>query len=146
MTSMPYFPGDPRFAGDPRFGVVVKPTATELACLKRKAFLSTAVFDYILLHTALSPDSSLSTTKERCAPSSLGSLGTESTILSKNLTASITRDQVSTSKDWKVYQDHIRKTRMKFKNVLKMNVHIGDAPSEAYCANCRTRPFLRGLL
>ena len=108
------------FPGDPRFGVVVKPTASELACLKREAFLSTAVLDFVLQHTTFSPLLSNA--------AFLGSLGTEATIVSKNLTASLKRDQVKTSSDWKVYQDHIQKTRMKFKNVLKTNVEDGDAP------------------
>ena len=88
------------FPGDPRFGVVVKPPASDLACLKKKEFLSTAVLDYVIRHTAFVPDSSPT---EEPVPAFLGSLGAEAFISSKNLTASLQRDQMRTSLDWKTY-------------------------------------------
>ena len=45
------------FPGDPRFGVVIKPRASDVACLQEKEFLSTALLDYIMNLTTLVPDS-----------------------------------------------------------------------------------------
>ena len=116
----------PRFPGDPRYGIVVKPPANDLACLRKKSFLSTAVLDYIIQHTVLAPDSSSAEPPD--PPPMLGSLGAETFISSMNLTASIKREETKTSLDWKMYQDHIRKVRTKFKNFLNHNIEDGDVP------------------
>ena len=113
------------FPGDPRFGVVIKPPASDVECLKKRAFLSTALLDYIINLTTLLPDSTLSHTVQAVEPL-LGSLGAEAFISSMNLTASIKREQARTKNDWKAYQNHIRKIRTKFKNVLKYHVKDGD--------------------
>ena len=112
------------FPGDPRFGVVIKPRASDVACLQEKEFLSTALLDYIINLTTLVPDS-LSFTEPGVQPL-LGSLGAETFISSMNSTASIKKEQAKTKTDWKAYQGHICKARTKFKNILKHNVKDGD--------------------
>ena len=77
------------FPGDPRYGVDIIPPANDVACLRTKSFLSTAVLDYIIQHTALVLDSSMDS-----VPVMLGSLGAEAFISSMNLTASLKRDQM----------------------------------------------------
>jgi hypothetical protein len=37
------------FPGDPRYGVDIIPPANDVACLRTKRFLSTAVLDYIIV-------------------------------------------------------------------------------------------------
>ena len=106
------------FPGDPRFGVVFKPRASDVACLQK--ILSTALLDYIINRTTLVSDSSSFT--EPDVQLLLGSLGAEAFTSSRNLTASIKREQVRTKNDWKAFQCHIRKACTKFKNILKHNV------------------------
>jgi hypothetical protein len=111
------------FPGDSRFGVVFKPRASDVACLK-KDFLSTALLDYIINLTTLMPDSS--SFSEPGVQPLLGSLIAEAFISSMNLTASIKKIQARTKNDWKVYQGHICKASTKFKNFLKHNVKDGN--------------------
>jgi hypothetical protein len=91
-----------------------------------KKILSTALLDYIINRTTLVPDSSSFT--EPVVQLLLGSLGAEAFMSSRNLTASIKREQARTKNDWKAFQCHIRKACTKFKNILKINIKDGNVP------------------
>ena len=92
-----HFPSDPRYAN-----VTLKATASEISCLGRDIFLSTAVLDFIIQSAALPPHLS-----EECVPPMIGSLGSVAFISSANLTASYKQDQVSTIEIWNANQDII---------------------------------------
>jgi hypothetical protein len=92
-----HFPSDPHYAN-----VILKNTASEISCLGRDVFLSTAVLDFIFQSAVLPPDVS-----EERVPPMIGSLGSVAFISSANLTASYKQDQVSTIETWDVNQDII---------------------------------------
>ena len=91
------FPSDPRYAP-----MTVQATASEMACLGREVFLSTAVLDLFIQCTALPPDVS----KEPIPPM-IASLGAMRFISSSNDTASMKQDQVALDEVWNWYQDTI---------------------------------------
>jgi hypothetical protein len=94
---MHHFPRDPRYAN-----VTLKATASEITCLGRDVFLSTAVLDFIFQSVALPPD-----VPEECVPPMIGSLVSVAFIFSANLTASYKQDQVFTIETWNANQDII---------------------------------------
>ncbi len=100
------------FPGDPRYGFDIIPPANDVACLT-KSFLSTAVLDCIIQHTAKVLDSSMDS-----VPVLLGSLGAEA------FTSSM--EQMKRCPDRKLYQNHIHKVCAKFKNFLNHNIWDGD--------------------
>jgi hypothetical protein len=91
------FPSDPRYAP-----MTLQATASEMACLGREVFLSTAVLDLIIQCTALPPDVS-----KEPVPPMIASLGAMRFISSSNDTASMKRDQVALGEVWNGYQDTI---------------------------------------
>jgi hypothetical protein len=123
QSRAPCFP-----AGDPRYGIVVKPPANDLACLRKRSFLSTAVLNNIIHHIVLVPDSSFAEPPD--PPRMLGSLGAETFISSMSLTASIKREETKASFDWKRYQDHIRKVCAMVKKFWNQNIQDGDVPKK----------------
>ena len=69
------FPSDPRYAP-----MTLQVTASEMMCLGREVFLSTAVLDLIIHYTALPPDVS----KEPVTPTSEGANPHTRSIYEKN--------------------------------------------------------------
>ena len=80
------FPGDPRHAA-----MKLTATAAEFSCLSRKEFLSSAVLDSILQHTALPQDNAY----EEIIPPMIGSLGCDAWMTASNYNASLTRKEAS---------------------------------------------------
>ena len=79
------FPGDPRYAA-----IKLTATAAEFSRLSRKEFLSMAVLDSILQHTALPQDNA----SEEIIPPMIGSLGCDTWMTASNYNASLTRKEV----------------------------------------------------
>jgi Ulp1 protease family, C-terminal catalytic domain/SWIM zinc finger/Transposase, Mutator family len=114
--------GKDYFPCDPRYGVDLTASKEEIACLKKKVFLSTNVLDCILQRTAILPDMNAEP-----VPPLIGSLGTEAFISSMNVTASLARHEVRTTTEWKSNQNQIQRIRGTFRNILKGN-HPLDLP------------------
>ena len=103
------FPGDPRYAA-----MKLTATAAEFSCLSRKEFLSTAVLDSILQHTALPQDNA----SEEIIPPMIGSLGCDAWMTASNYNASLTRKEVETQAEWKRRQHLVTKLRNKLARII----------------------------
>ena len=88
------FPSDPHYAS-----WTLTATPSKISCLGTMEYLSTAILDCIIQCTVLPPNSS-----EEAFPPMIGSLGCEGYISSCNYTASLKRDQVRTTAEWKAHQ------------------------------------------
>ena len=93
------FPDDPRFEA-----FVVMPTKEDVRALKKNAWLSTNLLDYILQRAGTHYDC----LADPFAPL-LGSLGAEAYISSMNLPSSLERKQVRTLLDWKRNQESVER-------------------------------------
>ena len=91
------FPSDPRYTS-----MTLQATASEMACLGREVFLSTAVLDCIIQCTALPPDVS-----KEPVPPMIASLGAMPFISSSNVTASLKRQEVELDEVWNGHQNTI---------------------------------------
>ncbi len=107
LTSLSRRNGITGFPGDPRYAAAMKLTATaaEFSCLSRKEFLSTAVLDSILQHTALPQDKA----SEEIIPPMIGSLGCDAWMTASNYNASLTRKEVESQAEWKRRQHLVTK-------------------------------------
>ena len=106
------FPSDPRYASS-----TLTATPSEMSsCLgTRTEYLSTAVLDCIIQCTAALPPKS---SEEAFPPIMIGSLGCVGYISSSNYTASLKRDQVRTTAEWKAYQRQVSLIRRRLAGII----------------------------
>ena len=112
----------PQFPTDPRYTYGLRLPVADAAALKKPAWLSTALLDFILQRTALRPDFSTES-----APAMMGHCGSEAFMSSMNFTASLKRGAV-TDLEWNKYQEQIDRVRGRLKNFLNHSIQEGDVP------------------